>query len=134
VAACADDLEGLRQASVSGTPGSAETRPQDRRCLSVEATWSWVECDPGREEQQSLMEMPQERPEFWDREYYLRVVQVTLGEALGPMLAPQESLPPRISELLEELDRLAGDQDRASGKTSANPRCEPGLARDPFVA
>jgi hypothetical protein len=58
------------------------------------------------------MEMPDERPEFWDREYYFRVVQAKLGEVLGPMLAPPESLPPRISELLKKLDRVATDKER----------------------
>jgi hypothetical protein len=58
--------------------------------------------------------MPEERPEFWEREYYLRVLQIRLGEVLGPMLAPPESLPPRISELLRELDRVASDEHRES--------------------
>jgi hypothetical protein len=54
----------------------------------------------------------EQRPEFWDREYYFRVVQAKLGEALGPMLTPPESLPPRISELLKKLDRVATDKER----------------------
>jgi hypothetical protein len=58
------------------------------------------------------MEMPEQRPEFWDREYYFRVVQVKLGEVLGAMLAPPESLPPRISELLEKLDHAAADKEQ----------------------
>jgi hypothetical protein len=60
------------------------------------------------------MEMPEERPEFWEREFYLRVLQIRLGEVLGPMLAPPESLPPRIYELLKELDRVVTDKDRES--------------------
>jgi hypothetical protein len=60
------------------------------------------------------------RPDDFSDSFYYRAIRTQIGEALRSQLVPTEPSPERLLDLLQELDRLKGEDARgANGSTEA---------------